>query len=345
MSVSDQKINKLLEEFLDLHPKKIDLSLNRVKKLLSKLDNPHKKIQNSLVVSGTNAKFSTIRFMQEILRYNNKVLNTYTSPHLLRFNERFEFRDKQISNESLEKALISIKEINNSESITFFEATSSIFYDLCSRNKSDYTIIETGLGGMYDTSALVTPILTIITSISFDHIEFLAPRTQSIQEIAYFKSGSIKEQIPCIIGKQKYQEALNILIDQADYKKSPLFIYDRDWIIYEGDNKDIIYEDNTNKFKFSKFKYHPTYQIENLGLAIASLSNISNVDIGEFLDQDLHNKTEIIGRFQRIEKQKLNSLCTKDIEIIYDGGHNESSFQISESIEQLEKSHFALSLA
>ena len=122
MSVSDQKINKLLEEFLDLHPKKIDLSLNRVKKLLSKLDNPHKKIQNSLVVSGTNAKFSTIRFMQEILRYNNKVLNTYTSPHLLRFNERFEFRDKQYQM-SLEKALISIKEINNSESITFFEAT------------------------------------------------------------------------------------------------------------------------------------------------------------------------------------------------------------------------------
>ena len=158
MSVSDQKINKLLEEFLDLHPKKIDLSLNRVKKLLSKLDNPHKKIENSLVVSGTNGKFSAIRFMQEILRYNNKTLNTYTSPHLLRFNERFEFRDKQISNESLEKALISIKEINNSESITFFEATSSIFYDLCSRNKSDYTIIETGLGGMYDTSALVTPI-------------------------------------------------------------------------------------------------------------------------------------------------------------------------------------------
>ena len=337
MSVSDHQINKILEEFLGLHPKKIDLSLNRVKKLLSKLDNPHEKIDNCIVVSGTNAKFSTLRFMQEILRYNNKILNTYISPHLLRFNERFESKNEQISNKDLEKALIRIKEINNSESITFFEATSSIFYDLCSRNKSDYTIIETGLGGMYDTSALVKPILTIITPISFDHIEFLAPRTQSIQEISFAKSGSIKEQIPCIIGKQTYKEALNILIDQADYKKSPLFIYGRDWIIYEKDNKDIIYEDNKNKFKFNKFKHHPVYQVENLGLAIAALSNISNLNIGEFLNQDLHNNTEIIGRFQKIENQKLNNLCTKNNEIIYDGGHNESSFQLSESIEKLEK--------
>ena len=113
MSVSDHQINKILEEFLNLHPKKIDLSLNRVKKLLSKLDNPHEKINNCVVVSGTNAKFSTIRFIQEILRYNNKTINTYISPHLVSFNERMEFEDKKITNEELEKALIKIKNINN----------------------------------------------------------------------------------------------------------------------------------------------------------------------------------------------------------------------------------------
>ncbi len=334
MSVSDHQISKILEEFLDLHPKKIDLSLNRVKKLLSKLDNPHEKINNCVVVSGTNAKFSTIRFIQEILRYDNKTINTYISPHLVSFNERMEFKNKKITNEELEKILIKIKNINNSESITFFEAISSCFYDLCSQIHSDYTIIESGLGGMYDTSAVALPILTVITPISYDHMDFLG---SSIQEIAFSKSGSIKRGVPCVIGKQTFPEALEILTDQAAHKKSSLFIYDRDWAIYER-GEHIIYEDHRNKFEFDKFKYHPSYQIENLGVAIAAVAQLSIINIGNFLNEGLHNKTEIVGRFQRIENKKINKITANNVEIIYDGGHNVSAaLEVSKSIEKLDK--------
>ena len=218
MNVTDQQINHLLDELLHLHPKRIDLSLDRFKLLLSKLDNPQDEIKNPIVISGTLAKYSVLRFLQEILRFNNKKLNTYVSPHLIRFNERFEFSDKIISNEDLEKILIKIKKINGSDPITFFEATSACFYDLCSNHECDFTIIETGLGGLMDCSAVAQSILSIITPISFDHMDFLG---SSIQEIAFAKSGSIKPKTPCIVGNQKYEAALEILHDQAEYKQAP----------------------------------------------------------------------------------------------------------------------------
>ena len=166
MNVTDQKINHLLDELLHLHPKRIDLSLDRFKLLLSKLGNPQDKVNNALTLSGTNGKYSVLRFLQEILRFNNKKLNTYISPHLIRFNERFEFGDKIISNEDLEKIIIKIKKINGSDSITFFEATSACFYDLCPSRECDFTIIETGLGGLMDCSAVAKSILSIITPFS-----------------------------------------------------------------------------------------------------------------------------------------------------------------------------------
>ena len=190
---------------------------------------------------------------------------------------------------------------------------------------------------MYDVSALVTPLLTVITPISFDHMELLAPKSGSIEEVAYAKSGSIKEGIPCIVGKQTYREALEILIDQAEHKRAPLLIYDRDWIVYE-EKEEIVYEDNQNKFQFKNFKYHPTYQVENLGLAIATVSQIPNINIDGFLESNLHEKTEIIGRFQKIEDLKINSLANNDVEIIYDGGHNSAAGAgIYKSIEKLDK--------
>ena len=101
MSISNVQIDNLLEELLKLHPKKIDLSLDRIKILLNKLGNPQNKIDNILHIAGTNGKYSTLRFIQEILRHNNKSTNAYISPHLVRFNERFELNDKQITNEDL----------------------------------------------------------------------------------------------------------------------------------------------------------------------------------------------------------------------------------------------------
>ena len=343
MNVTDQQINNLLNELLHLHPKKIDLSLDRLKLLLSKLDNPQDKIKNPIVISGTNAKYSVLRFLQEMLRFNNKKLNTYVSPHLIRFNERFEFGDKMISNEDLEKILIKIKKINGSDSITFFEATSACFYDLCSNHECDFTIIESGLGAMYDCSAVARPMLSIITPISFDHMDFLG---SSIQEISFAKSGSIKPKIPCIVGKQEYESALEILRDQAEHKQAPLFVYGKDWIIYKT-QKNIIYEDNNNNnFKFSLFDNHPSYQIENLGIAIAALTKIKEIDILSFLKENGHNRTEIVGRFQKLKDKAINKLASTETEIIYDGGHNEAAAEgLNQSINKLSEKPLCLILA
>ena len=128
MSISNVQIDNLLEELLKLHPKKIDLSLDRIKILLNKLGNPQNKINNILHIAGTNGKYSTLRFIQEILRYNNKSTNAYISPHLVRFNERFELNDKQITNDDLFNLLNKIKNINEGSEITFFESTSGAFF-------------------------------------------------------------------------------------------------------------------------------------------------------------------------------------------------------------------------
>ena len=126
MSVTYQQINSLLNELLKLHPKRIDLSLERIRKLLEKLDNPQNKIKNIIHI-GNNGKFSTLKFIQGILKSNNKSTNAYISPHPIRFNERFELMDEEISNEELYSVLNKVKDFNHSDQITFFEITSSAF--------------------------------------------------------------------------------------------------------------------------------------------------------------------------------------------------------------------------
>ncbi len=173
MKISNEQIDKLLDELLELHPKRIDLSLDRVCSLLEKLDNPQNKINNIVHIAGTNGKFSTLKFIQDILKSNSKSTNAYISPHLIRFNERFQLMDKEISNEELYSVLNKVKDCNHSDPITFFEITSSAFFEAASNSPADYTLLEVGLGGRLDSSNVITPAISVITSISRDHQDFL----------------------------------------------------------------------------------------------------------------------------------------------------------------------------
>ena len=128
MTVTDKDVNKLLDQLLDLHPKKIDLSLDRVKRLLSKLDNPHKRINSPIWISGTNGKFSTLKFIQSILLASRKTTNAYISPHLVRFNERFELENKPIENDELYSLLNKVIEINANDEITFLKRQTLLFF-------------------------------------------------------------------------------------------------------------------------------------------------------------------------------------------------------------------------
>ena len=332
MKISNEQIDKLLDELLELHPKRIDLSLDRVCNLLEKLDNPQNKINNIVHIAGTNGKFSTLKFIQDILKSNSKSTNAYISPHLIRFNERFQLMDKEISNEELYSVLNKVKDFNHSDPITFFEITSSAFFEAASNSPADYTLLEVGLGGRLDSSNVITPAISVITSISRDHQDFLG---DSIEMIAFEKSGIIKSDIPAIIGYQPYPEAREMLMDQAEYKKAPIFAHGIHWNLTEHNDK-LIYEDNQNKIEFDKLNTHNVFQKKNLGLALAAASKLTNIDIKSFVSKNLHNKTYFPGRMEKISDGKLGSTIASTNELYLDGSHNEdAASNLNETINQL----------
>ena len=332
MKISNKQIDKLLEELLELHPKRIDLSLDRICNLLKKLDNPQNKINNIVHIAGTNGKFSTLKFIQDILKINSKSTNAYISPHLIRFNERFQLMDKEISNEELYSVLNKVKDFNHSDPITFFEITSSAFFEAASNSPADYTLLEVGLGGRLDSSNVITPAISVITSISRDHQDFLG---DSIEMIAFEKSGIIKSDIPAIIGYQPYPEAREMLMDQAEYKKAPIFAHGIHWNLTEHNDK-LIYEDNQNKIEFDNLYTHNVFQKKNLGLALAAASKLINIDIKSFVSKNLHNKTYFPGRMEKISDGKLGSTIASTNELYLDGSHNEdAASNLNETINQL----------
>ena len=332
MKISNEQIDKLLDELLELHPKRIDLSLDRVCNLLEKLDNPQNKINNIVHIAGTNGKFSTLKFIQDILKSNSKSTNAYISPHLIRFNERFQLMDKEISNEELYSVLNKVKDFNHSDPITFFEITSSAFFEAASNSPADYTLLEVGLGGRLDSSNVITPVISVITSISRDHQDFLG---DSIEMIAFEKSGIIKSDIPAIIGYQPYPEAREMLMDQAEYKKAPIFAHGIHWNLTEHNDK-LIYEDDQNKIEFDNLYTHNVFQKKNLGLALAAASKLPNIDINSFVSKNLHNKTYFPGRMEKISDGKLGSTIASTNELYLDGSHNEdAASNLNETINQL----------
>ena len=332
MKISNEQIDKLLDELLELHPKRIDLSLDRVCNLLEKLDNPQNKINNIVHIAGTNGKFSTLKFIQDILKSNSKSTNAYISPHLIRFNERFQLMDKEISNEKLYSVLNKVKDSNHSDPITFFEITSTAFFEAASNSPADYTLLEVGLGGRLDSSNVITPVISVITSISRDHQDFLG---DSIEMIAFEKSGIIKSDIPAIIGYQPYPEAREMLMDQAEYKKAPIFAHGIHWNLTEHNEK-LIYEDNQNKIEFDNLYTHNVFQKKNLGLALAAASKLTNIDIKSFVSKNLHNKTYFPGRMEKISDGKLGSTIASTNELYLDGSHNEdAASNLNETINQL----------
>ena len=168
------KIDQLLKEFINLHPKYIDLSLNRIEYLLKKLGNPHKNLPPTIHIAGTNGKGSTLSFIKNILENNNYSVHTYTSPHLEKFSERININNEQVNTRRLLKSLQYVKKVNQKKPITFFEITTAAAFLLFSQYKADFLILETGLGGRLDATNIISKkLISIITAIGIDHEEFL----------------------------------------------------------------------------------------------------------------------------------------------------------------------------
>jgi len=332
LTITDLQIEEQLNQLLELHPKRIDLSLDRILSLLAKLNNPQNNIQNIIHIAGTNGKFSTLKFIQSILQTMQKTTNAYISPHLIRFNERFELGTSIISNKDLSLLLTEVKNINANKPITFFEITSACFFLAALRNKADYTLLEVGLGGRLDSSNVMTPKISVISSISNDHHDFLG---DTIEKIAYEKAGIIKANIPVVIGRQPFTEALDILVEQAGQHDAPTFIYNKDWNIESKNNK-IYYTDPDGEVILEPLKIHGDFQIYNLGLAIATVKQIEATNINDALIQNNHLEINLPGRVQQIRSGKYQAMISSENELFLDGSHNtDAAFQLNKTLQNL----------
>ena len=334
MTVTDTNINQLLDQLLNLYPKKIDLSLDRVNRLLAKLGNPHKKINSPIWIAGSNGKFSTLKFIQSILLSSGKTSNAYISPHLVKFNERFELENTCIDNEELFSLLNQVIDINAKDEITFFEATNSAFFLAASKRNVDFNLIEVGLGGRSDSTAVIEPEISVISSVSMDHQDFLG---DTIEKIAYEKAGIIRKHVPVVIGYQPFVAAKKVLIDYAHSTEAPTWIYDQDFFIFKDKDK-LVYEDNDHRFKFNKLIHHGDLQIKNLGLAIATCLQLYKIEVKSYLQNNLHQNVVLPGRFQKLENNKLCNLISKQNELYLDGSHNpDAAYNVNQSLQSLPK--------
>ncbi|MFY9629007.1 MAG: Mur ligase family protein, partial [Methylocystis sp.] len=194
----------ILSRLLELHPKKIDLSLGRIERLLDALGRPDLRLPPIIHVAGTNGKGSTLAFLRAMLEASGARVHAYTSPHLLRFNERIRLAaprgGKLVDDEALTQVLELCERVNGAQPVTFFEITTAAAFQLFATEPADWLLLETGLGGRYDaTNVIAAPKATIITSISLDHQEFLG---ETVEKIAYEKAGIFKRGAPAIIGFQ-----------------------------------------------------------------------------------------------------------------------------------------------
>jgi len=262
----------LLDRLLTLHPKKIDLSLERIKVLLKELNNPQDKIKNVINCVGTKGKGSTCAFLKSILEHHGKTVNMYVSPHLQTFNERIILKDKEISDQLLNEVLTkTMDQIEKSKiTVTFFEATSTAMYLAFEKSPADYTILECGLGGRLDTTAVVNePIAQIITPISYDHMEFLG---DTLEKITHEKCGILKQDTQIIIGKQS-PTVLKQIDKETAKNSSAKFIFGEDFQVSK-ENGRFIYQDDQSLFDLDLPSLNGDHQLINAGTAIAAAQKI-----------------------------------------------------------------------
>ena len=313
------KLQKILSRLQKLHPKEIDLSLNRVQKLCEKLGNPQNFIK-CISVIGTNGKYSTIQVIRAILKQANINCNIYTSPHIQKINERFVYNDQEISDSSLAKLLLEVEEINNGDPITYFEILTAAYFYGTKNFKDNINIIESGLFHRFDATNIIKENLaSIVTAIGFDHLDWLPENEQTIEKIVFEKTSSLLNS-KIIISNQNSSEIINIIKNNISYNSSKKIIYSEDFSYSENENGFIYYEDKIGRIKLPKPNILGQFQIDNIAAAIATLRNL------DFKIQEDHIKKGItkiksVARLQEIKSGKLKDLC-KNNKIFVDGSHN-----------------------
>lgn len=304
----------ILERMMSLHPKIIDLTLDRVWRLLEALGNPQDDLPPVIHIAGTNGKGSTQAMIRAGLEAAGKRVHAYTSPHLARFHERIRLAGHLISEADLTAVLDECYAANGGESITYFEITTCAAILAMARTPADYTLLEVGLGGRLDaTNVIAKPALTVITPVSIDHEQFLG---NTLAKIAGEKAGIIKRGVPCVVGPQP-GEALAVIEEVAARNGAPLLAQGQHWHVSE-ERERLVFQDDNGLADLPLPNLPGAHQIDNAGAALAALRHLG---FDAAAQEAAVRQAQWPARMQRLSEGPLPALVP-EAELWLDGGHN-----------------------
>ncbi|WP_411709796.1 bifunctional folylpolyglutamate synthase/dihydrofolate synthase [Albidovulum salinarum] len=304
----------ILARMFALHPKIIDLTLDRVWRLLEALDHPERKLPPVIHIAGTNGKGSTQAMIRAGLEAMGDTVHAYTSPHLARFHERIRLAGDLISEDHLTEILEECEAANGGIPITYFEITTCAALLAFARTRADWTLLEVGLGGRLDATNVVDqPRLSIITPVSIDHQQYLG---ETLPEIAGEKAGVIKRGVPCVVGPQE-PEGLAVIEAKAARLGAPLLAHGQHWNVWEERGR-LIFQDENGLLDLPLPNLPGPHQIDNAGAALAALRHLGAT---EAACEAAVTKAYWPARMQRLGHGPLVDAAGA-CELWLDGGHN-----------------------
>jgi len=317
-SVRSRDPAAILSRLERLFPTKVALGLDRMGALLRALGNPHLSLPPAIHIAGTNGKGSTVAFLRSILEAAGKRVHVYTSPHLVRFNERIRIAGSLIHDDELADLLGEVEETNGGRPITFFEVTTAAAFLAFARHAADFAIIETGMGGRLDaTNVIPAPAVTALTPISLDHTTYLG---ETVDLIAREKAGILRASVPAAIGPQP-AAAMTALAGEAEQIGARQFAYGREWQVEALDSR--IRYSGKRELIVPRPPLSGDHQVFNAGLALAILDQIDGLRLtpADYIRGIIN--VEWPGRLMSLPRGAYGSgLLSGRAEIIVDGGHN-----------------------
>ena len=313
-------IDPLLERVMRLHPKLIDLGLGRMDRLLMALGSPEKKLPPIVHVAGTNGKGSLVAYLRAMAEAAGYRVHVYTSPHLVRFNERIRVAGELIDDGTLDEILTECEEANGEQPITFFEITTVSAYLAFARVPADLAIIEVGMGGRYDATNVILPAVSAITPIGYDHTGFLGDK---LEGIAGEKAGILKRAVPAVIGRQRELSA-GVVEAEAAKLAAPLFRMGREWQVTPTASG-FRYESDLLALDLPAPALAGAHQIDNAATAVACIERLraARFQIDDKAVRKGLGSVEWPARLQKLSRGPLVEALPPGCEIWLDGGHNE----------------------
>ena len=303
-----------------LHPRSIDLGLGRTERLLAAVGSPERKLPPIVHVAGTNGKGSLVAYLRSMAEAAGYRVHVYTSPHLVRFNERIRVAGRLIEDDALDAILTECEAANKEQPITFFEITTVAAYLAFSRVPADLAVIEVGLGGRLDSTNVIQPMLSAITPIGYDHTGFLGDR---LEGIAMEKAGILKHAVPAVIGRQREVSA-EVIAAEAARLAAPLFRMGREWQVTPTASG-FAYESDLLGLDLPAPALAGAHQIDNAATAVACIERLraAKFDIGDTAIRKGLASVEWPARLQRLTRGPLAEALPPGSELWLDGGHNE----------------------